>query len=72
MGRYGANLTFLRPFVTFRLHTVDIAGGEQGIKECIECWATPYRLAHTQGCDAGGNGSFSCCGAGGVRQLWHL
>lgn len=47
------------------LHTVDIAGGDLGIKQCIECWATPYRISHTQGCDAGGNGSFSCCGAGG-------
>ena len=47
------------------LHTQDIAGGAQGVKECIECWATPYRLSQGNGCAQSGNGSFSCCGSGG-------
>lgn len=48
------------------LHTEDIVGGEQGVKECIECWATPYRVSQGHGCDPQyGNGSFSCCGSGG-------
>jgi hypothetical protein len=43
------------------LHTEGLAGGQQGIKECIECWATPFRLQN--GCRPHGNGTFSCCGA---------
>jgi hypothetical protein len=38
------------------LHTVDIKGGAQGTKECIECWAGEGKR-----CDARANGSFACC-----------
>jgi hypothetical protein len=38
------------------LHTADLRGGVQGVKECIECWA-----GDTKNCDVRSNGSFSCC-----------
>jgi hypothetical protein len=40
------------------LHTQGLTGGQQGIKECIECWATPFRQRH--GCEPSRNGSFGC------------
>ena len=55
--QWGANIHLL--------HSEGISGGQQGIKECIECWATPSRLAQGHGCTPKGNGSFSCCGSGG-------
>ena len=44
------------------LHTQGLVGGQQGIKECIECWATPFRQKN--GCNPARNGSFACCGLG--------
>jgi hypothetical protein len=40
----------------YMLHTVDIKGGAQGTKECIECWAGEGKR-----CDARANGSFARC-----------
>ena len=43
------------------LHTQNIAGGAQGVKECIECWAGPRKAC---GLDPKQNGSFACCQSG--------
>jgi hypothetical protein len=43
------------------LHTQGLEGGQQGIKECIECWAGPQKHC---GNNAQRNGSFDCCDQG--------
>ena len=51
--KWGANIHLL--------HTQGLAGGDQGTKECIECWAGPRKAC---GLDPKRNGSFSCCQTG--------
>ena len=43
------------------LHIQGLANGQQGIKECIECWAGEAKCC---GADAVKNGTFTCCVAG--------
>jgi hypothetical protein len=43
------------------LHTQGLSGGEQGVKECIECWAGPEKSCGTS---SRANGSFACCQSG--------
>ena len=52
--KWGANIHVL--------HIVGLADGEQGIKECIECWGGPKKACGT---NAKKNGTFTCCVSGG-------
>jgi len=38
------------------LKTTDLVGGDNGPKECIECWWGPQKT-----CSPDSNGTFSCC-----------
>ena len=43
------------------LHTQGLQGGQQGVKECIECWGGPGKHC---GSDPRRNGTFDCCDQG--------